>query len=74
MRGARPGPLWSDRGDLLGRLGEPKRVDGREWLGVAYRQYGGKIFDAEEVVARAAGRGVWSSEFVMPWDWRNGER
>lgn len=41
---------------------------------VAYRQYGGKSFDPEGVVARAAGRGVWSGEFVMPWDWRNSER
>lgn len=41
---------------------------------VAYRQYGGKIYDPEEVKARTARRGVWSSEFVMPWDWRNGQR
>lgn len=41
---------------------------------VAYRRYGGTIYVAEELVARAATRGVWSSEFVMPWDWRRGER
>lgn len=41
---------------------------------VAYRQYGGRIYDPEEVVARVAERGIWSSEFVMPWDWRKGER
>ena len=41
---------------------------------VAYRQYGGRIYDPEEVVARVAQRGIWSSEFVMPWDWRKGER
>ena len=39
---------------------------------IAYRQYGGRVYDPEEVVARTARRGVWSSEFVMPWDWRNG--
>lgn len=33
---------------------------------VAYRQYGGAIYDLEEAVARAARRGIWSSEFVMP--------
>lgn len=41
---------------------------------VAYRRYGGTIYDAEELLARAATRGVWGSEFVMPWDWRRGER
>lgn len=25
---------------------------------------------SQEAVARAAGIGVWSGEFVMPWDWR----
>lgn len=41
---------------------------------VAYRQYGGAIYDQEEAVARAARRGIWSSEFVMPWDWRKSRR
>ena len=41
---------------------------------VAYRQYGGRIYNPEEVVARVAQRGIWSSEFAMPWDWRKGER
>lgn len=41
---------------------------------VAYRQYGGRTYDQEEVVARVAQRGIWSSEFVMPWNWRKGER
>ncbi|WP_081994634.1 thermonuclease family protein [Paracoccus sp. PAMC 22219] len=41
---------------------------------VAYRQYGGAIYDPEEAVARAARRGIWSSEFVMPWDWRESRR
>ena len=40
----------------------------------AYWQYGGKSYNAEEAVARVAQRGIWSSEFVMPWDWRKGER
>jgi endonuclease YncB( thermonuclease family) len=37
---------------------------------VAYRRYGGKIFDTEETEARAAGRGVWQGEFQLPWEWR----
>lgn len=37
---------------------------------VAYRQYGGAIYDLEEAAARAARQGIWSSKFVMPWDWR----
>lgn len=41
---------------------------------VAYRQYGGAIYDPEELIAKATQRGIWSSRFVMPWDWRRGER
>lgn len=41
---------------------------------VAYRQYGGDVYDPEEIVARVAQRGIWASEFVMPWEWRKGER
>lgn len=41
---------------------------------VAYRQYGGTIYDSQESAARIAGRGIWGSEFVMPWDWRKGAR
>ncbi|MFN3273318.1 MAG: thermonuclease family protein [Paracoccus sp. (in: a-proteobacteria)] len=41
---------------------------------VAYRQYGGKLYDPEEILARVTQRGMWGSEFVMPWDWRKGAR
>lgn len=41
---------------------------------VAYRQYGGDIYDAEEQAAKDAKRGVWSSRFDMPWDWRKRAR
>ncbi|WP_205949680.1 thermonuclease family protein [Paracoccus sp. SM22M-07] len=41
-----------------------------EGWAVAYRQYGGAIYDAEEQAAKDARRGVWSSRFDMPWDWR----
>lgn len=41
---------------------------------VAYRQYGGDIYNAEEQAAKNAKRGVWSSRFDMPWDWRKDAR
>ena len=40
---------------------------------VAYRRYSNDYVDLEGE-ARAAKRGIWSSRFVMPWDWRRGER
>lgn len=40
---------------------------------VAYRRYSTDYVRAEET-ARAANRGVWSGTFVMPWEWRRGER
>ena len=40
---------------------------------VAYREYSEDYLD-EETAARTAGRGIWRGEFVMPWDWRRGER
>lgn len=41
---------------------------------VAYRQYGGDIYEAEEQAAKDAKRGVWSSRFDMPSDWRKRAR
>lgn len=46
----------------------------RQGWAVAYRRYGGNIFDAEETAARTARQGIWAGEFVMPWDWRQGAR
>lgn len=40
---------------------------------VAYRQYS-TDYVAQEAEAKAAGRGVWEGRFVMPWDWRRGQR
>lgn len=40
---------------------------------VAYRQYA-LDYVAAENEARAAGRGIWSSRFEMPWDWRRKRR
>jgi endonuclease YncB( thermonuclease family) len=40
---------------------------------VAYRRYS-TDYVAAEAAARAAGRGLWSSRFDMPWDWRKTAR
>ena len=40
---------------------------------VAYRAYSKEFVPAEDA-ARTAQTGIWSGEFVMPWDWRKGVR
>ncbi|MDD8022674.1 MAG: thermonuclease family protein [Paracoccaceae bacterium] len=55
-----------------------KGEDLNAWLvangwAVAYRQYG-REYVPQENAARKAKRGVWASRFVMPWDWRRGQR
>lgn len=40
---------------------------------VAYIRYS-RDYAALEGLARTDGRGIWSSRFVMPWDWRRGDR
>lgn len=42
----------------------------RNGWAVAYRQYGGAIYDANEDAAKADRLGVWAGQFDMPWDWR----
>jgi endonuclease YncB( thermonuclease family) len=37
---------------------------------VAYRKYGGSIYDNEETFARSNKLGIWDSDFDMPWEWR----
>jgi len=46
----------------------------RNGWAVAYRQYGGDLYDLDEAAAKAAQRGVWSGQFTMPWDWRKQNR
>jgi len=43
-------------------------------LALAYRQYGGKIYDAPEAEAKAARKGLWSGSFEPPWEWRRQRR
>lgn len=53
-------------------------ADVQEWLvtnghALAYRTYSTAYVEAE-LKARKAKTGVWSGEFIMPWDWRQGLR
>jgi endonuclease YncB( thermonuclease family) len=41
----------------------------REGWGLAYRRYS-RDYVADEEAARAAKRGIWSTTFVPPWEWR----
>jgi endonuclease YncB( thermonuclease family) len=67
--------------DRYGRVVGQCTVGGADinaWLAangwaVAYRHYAMDYVD-EEQAARAAGIGIWSGAFVMPWDWRRGQR
>lgn len=50
----------------------------QDWLvrnghAVAYREYSTEFVSAE-LAAREAKAGIWAGEFVMPWDWRKGQR
>ncbi|WP_164876030.1 thermonuclease family protein [Falsirhodobacter deserti] len=42
----------------------------RNGWAVAYRQYGGAIYGANEDAAKRDKLGIWSGTFQMPWDWR----
>ncbi len=44
-----------------------------EGLALAYRRYS-LDYIAEEADAQAARRGIWTSEFVKPREWRRGKR
>ena len=67
--------------DRYGRIvATCKFADGRDigaemvssGLALAYRRYGGKIYDAAEMEAKSAKRGLWAGEFIPPWEWRKG--
>ena len=45
----------------------------RSGLAVAYRYFTDRYVEAE-LLARREGRGLWGTRFVMPWDWRRGDR
>ncbi|WP_435168761.1 thermonuclease family protein [Falsirhodobacter sp. 1013] len=46
----------------------------RNGWAVAYRQYGGSRYVADEAIAKRRKAGIWVGRFVMPWDWRKGKR
>ena len=41
---------------------------------LAYRQYGGAQFDADEAQAKANHVGVWQGTLQAPWEWRQAQR
>jgi len=52
--------------------------DLEEWMvsqgrALAYRHYS-RDYVLQEAAAQAAQRGIWASEFVKPWEWRQGKR
>lgn len=63
--------------DRYGRRVARCRVNGHDLNGlmvseghaVAYRRYS-RRYVGEEKTARNADRGVWGTQFEMPWDWR----
>ncbi len=44
-----------------------------EGLAVAYRRYS-QDYVAHEARAQSMSAGLWAGEFIMPWDWRRGNR
>ncbi len=42
-------------------------------LALAYRRYGGKLYDTPEAEAKAAKRGLWAGTFIRPWEWRKAQ-
>lgn len=67
--------------DRYRRLVAQCDVAGRDisaWLAangwaVAFTRYSSEYVE-QELQARAARRGIWYGDFVMPWDWRRGQR
>jgi endonuclease YncB( thermonuclease family) len=46
----------------------------RQGWAVEYKQYSDGRYAQEESEARKAKRGLWAGKFVLPWEWRQGER
>lgn len=71
-------PRDTDRYGRTVAVCSSRGVDLNGWLvtqgwAVAYRRYSRDYVRAEDR-ARAARRGVWSGQFDMPWEWRDGRR
>lgn len=67
--------LDTDRYDrMVAKCFMPDGADVGEWMvsngwALAYRQYSKDYMD-EETAAKAAKQGLWTGEFVAPWEWR----
>ena len=67
--------------DRYGRIVAVCHHDGQDvnaWMvhqgwAMAYRRYSTAYVD-QEAAARRAKRGIWSGDFVSPWNWRRGDR
>jgi len=79
--GQRPVTCVRQYADRYGRIVGVCSMGGNDinaWLvangwAVAYRRYSSDYVGAE-TVARVSGLGIWSGEFVMPWEWRREKR
>lgn len=79
--GSRPVACEERDRDRYGRMVAVCRVgdeDVNAWMvaegwAFAYRRYSMR-YVADEMAAKAAGRGIWRGDVVAPWDWRRGER
>lgn len=65
-------------GRVVARCFRDDRDIGREMVqagwALAYRQYSGDLYAADERAARREKRGVWAYEFDKPWEWRQRNR
>lgn len=69
---------YVDRYDRAIAVCTQDNEDLNRWLvsegwALAYRRYSRDYIGAEDQ-ARRSGRNIWSGQFMMPWDWRRGQR
>jgi endonuclease YncB( thermonuclease family) len=43
-------------------------------MALAYRQYGGSMYDGAEAEAKKFARGLWAGVFQSPWEWRRNSK
>jgi endonuclease YncB( thermonuclease family) len=77
-RTVRCDPRDMDRYGRIVAVCRTGKIDLNGWmvlqgLAVSYRRYA-HDYDAAEAEARVGGKGIWAGRFVMPWDWRQGDR
>ena len=69
-------PLCICNVNYPGEVGSPETLQNingelvRAGMALDYTQYSDGFFAKEEAEARELGRGVWSGQFMTPWDWR----